>query len=68
MAIFIIILVCFTMVMFIWLLYLLGGVSLGGQPAQPAGAGGWLPWFACFFLGVVVFLIGSGVIVIQKWG
>ncbi len=42
----IILLVIFVMVMFIWLLALLGAVS------QLANAGQWLPWFACLILGV----------------
>jgi hypothetical protein len=55
----IILLVCFTMVMFIWLLGNLGSVAMGD-------AGKWLAFFACLILGVVVFLLGSGVIVVES--
>ena len=48
----IILLVVFTMTMFLWLLILLGAVSI-------AGAGSWLAFFACLFLGLVVFLEGK---------
>lgn len=49
----VILLVLFVMVMFLWLL-----ANLGSVPAQYSA---WLPWFACLFLGVVVFLLGTGV-------
>jgi hypothetical protein len=53
----IILLVCYTVVMLIWLLSLLG--------AHPAAApySPWLAFFAVLILGVVVFLLGSGVVV-----
>jgi hypothetical protein len=49
----IVILVCFVMVMFLWLLSLLGAV-----PNAP-NYSPWLAWFACLFLGLIVF-IGVG--------
>jgi hypothetical protein len=55
----IILLVLFTMVMFLWLLALLGA---GGDVASKSAP--WLAFFACLFLGVVVFLYGTGVIVV----
>lgn len=48
----IVILVCFVMVMFLWLLSLLGAV------AQLNTASGWLGWFACLLLGLAVFVAG----------
>ncbi len=56
----IILVVLFTMVMFLWLLSLLGANELA-QKASP-----WLAFFACLFLGIVVFLLGTGVIVIES--
>ncbi len=56
----IILIVMFTMVMFLWLLGLLGA-SPGVATYSP-----WLAFFACLILGIVVFLLGSGVIVVQK--
>jgi uncharacterized membrane protein YadS len=47
-----VVMVCFIMVMFLWLLANLGVGIPGGQ----ATAAGWLPWFACLFLGIAVFL------------
>jgi hypothetical protein len=58
----IILLVCFTMVMFVWLLGNLGAIPTG-EPA--GGAGRWLPFFACLILGIMVFLVGTGTIVIE---
>jgi hypothetical protein len=54
--VFIVLLVCFTMVMFIWLLGLLGAVGV------PERASPWLAFFACLFLGIVVFLLGAGLV------
>ena len=54
----IILLVCFVMVMFLWLLAMLGAI-----PNAPAYSP-WLAWFACLFLGLVVFLTGSGMVTI----
>ena len=51
---FIVLLVCFTVVMLVWLLGLLGAVP-GGVERQ-----GWLAFFAVLVLGIVVFLVGSG--------
>jgi hypothetical protein len=53
----IVLLVLFVMVMFLWLLTLLGQVP-GASNYHP-----WLSFFAVLFLGVVVFLTGTGVIV-----
>lgn len=44
----IVLLVCFVMIIFLWLLVLLGAV--GGF------AVGWLPFFGVLILGIVVFL------------
>lgn len=44
----IVLLVLFTVVMFLWLLVMLGAVVM-------AGASGWLAFFAVLFLGVAVF-------------
>jgi len=51
---FIVLLVLFTVTMFVWLLTLLGTVPTSYSP--------WLPWFACLVLGTVVFLVGTGVL------
>lgn len=56
----IVILVCFVMVMFIWLLSMLGA-SPNLTHYSP-----WLAWFACLFLGLVVFLSGTGIIAWQR--
>jgi hypothetical protein len=53
---FIVILVLFVMTMFIWLLSLLGA-SEAVVKYSP-----WLAWFACLFLGIIVFLVGSGLV------
>jgi hypothetical protein len=53
----IVLLVLFVMVMFVWLLGLLGAI--------PAQASAWLPWFACLFLGIVVFLVGFGTVTLK---
>jgi hypothetical protein len=52
--VFVVLLVLFVMVMVLWFLGLTGGVQINPN---------WLAWFACFFLGVVVFLFGSGIVV-----
>jgi hypothetical protein len=44
-----VVMVCFIMTMFLWLLVNLGAVAI-------AGASGWLAFFACLFLGIAVFL------------
>ncbi len=56
----IVLIVLFVMVMFLWLLSMLGAV-----PNSPTYSP-WLGWFACMILGAVVFLLGSGVIVVQS--
>ena len=43
-------LVCFIMVMFLWLLGLLGAID----PITKMSP--WLAWFACTFLGVALFV------------
>jgi len=57
--VFTVLLVCFIMVMFLWLLSLLGAV-----PNAP-NYSPWLAFFACLFLGMVVFLSGSGIVVLR---
>lgn len=56
----IVLIVCFTLVMFLWLLAMLGAV-----PNAPSYSP-WLAWFACLILGVVVFLLGSGAVAWQQ--
>lgn len=46
----IILLVLFTMVMFLWLLSMLGAIP------NSANYSPWLGWFACLFLGLAVFV------------
>jgi hypothetical protein len=46
-----VVLVCFIMTMFIWLLTLLGAVSFG--------ASGWIPFFAVALLAIAVFAPGG---------
>ena len=52
----IVLIVMFTLVMFLWLLSMLGAVNNAPQYSP------WLAWFACLILGIVVFLVGSGVV------
>lgn len=49
---FLVVLVCFVVVMLLWLLAMLG---VGGT-SVPANASGWLAFFACLCLGVIVFI------------
>ncbi len=56
---FVVLLVLFVMVQFIWLLGLLG--------VMPEGKTQWLAWFAVLFLGIVVFLVGSGTVTVARW-
>lgn len=49
----IVLLVCFVVVMMVWLLSLLGTFPNAGQYSP------WLAFFACLILGVVVFLSHS---------
>ena len=58
-ALFIVLLVFFTVVMVVWLL------SLLGASPNVAHYSPWLAWFACLILGVVVFLLGSGAVVVR---
>lgn len=58
----IVLIVMFVMTMFLWLLSLLGAV-----PNAPSYSP-WLAFFACLILGIVVFLVGSGVIVVAREG
>lgn len=53
----IVLIVMFVMVMFLWLLTMLGAVPNTGHYSP------WLAWFATLILGIVVFLVGSGVII-----
>ncbi len=57
----IILVVMFTLVMFLWLLAMLGATS--NPPSPVAVYSPWLGWFACLILGVAVFLTTSGVVV-----
>jgi len=56
----IVLVVLFTMAMFLWLLALLGSVP-NATAYHP-----WLAFFAVLVLGIVVFLLGSGVLVWQR--
>lgn len=56
----VVLVVCFIMVMFLWLLSLLGAV-----PNAP-GYSPWLAFFACLFLGIAVFLAGFGVAIVER--
>jgi len=56
----IILLVIWTMAMFLWLLHLLGAVPQSGAHAP------WLAFFAVLTLGIVVFLLGTGAVVWQR--
>ncbi len=56
----IVLIVCFVMTMFLWLLAMLGAI-----PNSPAYSP-WLGWFACLILGIVVFLLGTGVVAVQR--
>jgi succinate dehydrogenase hydrophobic anchor subunit len=61
---FTILLVLFTMTMFLWLLSLLGASQ---NVALAVTASPWLAFFACLFLGLVVFLTGSGMVTVQSF-
>jgi hypothetical protein len=52
----IILLVLFVMTMFLWLLSLVGAVSMPSN---------WLAFFACLFLGAAIFLGGGPVVVMR---
>ena len=56
----IILLVLWTMAMFLWLLSLLGAVP------QTTAHAHWLAFFAVLVLGLVVFLAGTGTVVWQR--
>jgi hypothetical protein len=53
---YIVILVCYVMTMFLWLLSMLGAIPNATNYSP------WLAFFACLFLGIVVFLVGSGLV------
>ncbi len=55
---FIVLLVIFVMAMFMWL--------VGNLGALPAPANAWLPFIAVLILGIVVFLVGGGVVAMQR--
>jgi hypothetical protein len=63
MVLYIILLVLFTVTMFVWFLGLMGALPGTSRDAHYPS---WLAWFACLILGVVFFLSGFGVIVIDK--
>jgi uncharacterized membrane protein len=52
----VVVLVLFIMVMFLWLLALLGAADNPGL----AHASPWLPWFACLLLGIGIGGYGYG--------
>ena len=54
-----ILLVIFVVIMLLWFLSMVGAVAL-----TPA-ASSWFPWIAVLILGIVVFLLGTGVIVVD---
>lgn len=54
-----ILLVIFVVIMLLWFLSMVGAVSL-----NPA-ASSWFPWIAVLILGICVFLLGTGVIVVD---
>lgn len=53
---YVVLLVCFVMTLFLWLLSMLGAI-----PNAPAYSP-WLSFFACLILGLVVFLVGGGLV------
>ena len=55
--------VCFIVVMLLWFLMLMGAVT---TPEKSVQASPWLAFIAVLILGIVVFLLGSGVIVIER--
>lgn len=61
----IVMIVMFTIVMFLWLLGMLGANSTPPNPLAVTYSP-WLAWFACLILGVAVFLVGSGTIVAER--
>lgn len=54
-----VLLVCWVMTMFLWLLG-----NLGAIPNAPAYSP-WLAFFACLILGLAVFIVGGGFIVVH---
>lgn len=54
----IVLLVCFVVIMLVW------GLGLGGAIDLKANQG-WLAFLAVLILGIVIFLLGTGVIVIE---
>ncbi len=54
----IVILVIFVVLMLVWAL--MNAKSILGDPK-------WLAWGACLILGTIVFLLGSGVLVIERY-
>ena len=55
----IILLVCFVVVMLLWLLALLRVIPT--ENAHP-----WLSFFAVLIVGIVVFLVGNGVVTVMR--
>lgn len=53
----VVLLVCFVVIMLVWLLAKIGAIQAND---------GWLAFIAVAILGVVVFLYGSGVIVVER--
>ena len=56
----IILLVCFVVVMLVWLLALLGAL-----PDSPRFSP-WLAFIACLIVGLAVFVVGPGMVVVAR--
>lgn len=54
---FIVLLVCFIVVMLLWALSKSGAVAVNSD---------WMAFIACLILGIVVFLYAGGVIVVER--
>jgi hypothetical protein len=59
-VLFIVLGVLFAVVLLLWLLAMLG--ALPNSPTYSP----WLAWFSVLFVGVAVFLIGTGAVVVQR--
>lgn len=63
-----VVLVCFVVVMLVWLLALIGVVGPGrsAEPGRSADYSGWLAWFACLLLGLAAFVVGAPAAVVVR--